>query len=211
MEYARQIGIFDPREYQDKKVTVIGVGAVGSFITIALAKMGISNIDVYDHDRVEEHNLPNQFYRSQDLGSLKVDALEEIVRKFTGGHLGVHPNRYAGERLSGVVIVAVDSMDVRKAIWLHIRRQPMVELLVDIRMGGEVAWMFAIRPGVDNDFYEQSLYSSADAYHAPCSQQSIIYTVLGTACFGSGIIKKYLLNQAYPKELVVDFKLNMIL
>jgi hypothetical protein len=212
MNFQRQTGIFDPKDHQDRKITVIGVGAVGSFVTLALAKMGIRHIEVWDGDKVAEHNLPNQFYRSEDVSELKVNALQDIVWKFAGVELETHPVRYEGkERLSGMVIVAVDSMDMRKALWLHIRRQPTVEFLLDFRMGGEVALIYAIRPDRDRDFYEQTLHSSAEAFHARCTEASIIYTVLGIACFGAGIVKKYLTGQPYPKELTVDFKLGMIL
>jgi len=212
MNFQRQTGIFDPQDHRDRKVNVIGVGAVGSFVTLALAKMGIRQIEVWDGDKVEEHNLPNQFYRSEDVNEFKVNALQDIVWKFAGVELEAHPMRYEGkERLSGVVIVAVDSMDARQQIWLHVRRQPLVELLVDIRMGAEVGLIYTIRLGTDNQFYEDGLHPSSEALHAPCTAQSIVYTVLGTACYSASIIKSYLLGQQYPREMILDFKLGTLI
>jgi hypothetical protein len=210
--FERQTGIFDPRQFSQVQVNVIGVGSVGSFLTLSLAKLGLTNFRVFDPDRVEDHNLPNQFYRGSDLGEYKVNALQEIVWQFAGVEPEVNPIPYEGkERLSGLVIVAVDSMEVRKALWLHIRRQPTVEFLLDLRMGGEVASLFAIRPDRDRDFYEQTLHSSAEAFHARCTEASIIYCVLGIACFGAGLVKKYLTGQPYPRELTVDFKLGILI
>ena len=65
-------------------ITVIGVGGIGSFTVLTLAKMGFRNITIYDHDRVEQHNLPNQFYRIKDLKKYKVDALADLVYEFEG-------------------------------------------------------------------------------------------------------------------------------
>ena len=59
--YWRQTDIVDADRLAELPVTVIGAGATGSFITLALAKMGVRHITVYDDDTVEEHNLPNQF------------------------------------------------------------------------------------------------------------------------------------------------------
>jgi molybdopterin/thiamine biosynthesis adenylyltransferase len=211
MDYSRQTGIFNPEQYKGARVTVIGAGSVGSFLVLSLAKMGLANITVYDHDKIEEHNLPNQFYRAEDVGEFKVEALADIVWKFAGVRLNVHPEKYQAQELKGIVIVATDSMDSRKAIWLQVRRQPLVDLLADIRVGGEVALIFAIKPTLDRAFYEDSLYSSAEAFRAPCGQQAIIYTVLGTACYASSLLRKHLVGERYPKEQTLDFKLNMIL
>ena len=210
MNYQRQIGIFNPSHYQTP-ITIIGVGAVGSFVALALAKMGIKEIEVYDGDIVSEHNLPNQFYRLDDIGKPKVSALGGIIKEFSGIDIKTHNQNYAGEPLKGMVLMAVDSMDIRRAIWLHIRRQPLIEFMIDIRMGGEVAWLFAIKPGLDREFYENNLYPSKDAFQAPCSARSIIYTVLGTGCYASSIVRKYLAGEPYPKEMVLDFKLGLIL
>ena len=43
-------------------IHIIGCGATGSWVALMLAKMGISNITCWDFDKVEEHNLPNQFF-----------------------------------------------------------------------------------------------------------------------------------------------------
>src|SRR5207244_2270936 len=71
----RQLDLL-PLERLDVPVTVIGAGAVGSFVTLTLAKMGLRDLTVFDDDVVDVHNLPNQFYRLTDLGRPKVEALQ---------------------------------------------------------------------------------------------------------------------------------------
>ena len=44
-------------------ITVIGAGAIGSATVVTLAKMGWSNITVYDEDDLADHNFPNQMSR----------------------------------------------------------------------------------------------------------------------------------------------------
>jgi tRNA A37 threonylcarbamoyladenosine dehydratase len=58
--FLRQLDIADPSQFKDKPVTVIGAGGIGAATVVALAKTGFENIAVYDFDRIEPHNLPNQ-------------------------------------------------------------------------------------------------------------------------------------------------------
>ena len=65
-KYWRQLDIVNIDKLQ-VPIIVVGAGAIGSFVTLALAKMGCGNITSYDMDTVEEHNLPNQFYMKKFL------------------------------------------------------------------------------------------------------------------------------------------------
>ena len=61
-DFKRQLTLFDPSLYKDVPVVVVGVGGIGSGVLMGLAKMGVSNITVYEDDLIERHNIPNQFY-----------------------------------------------------------------------------------------------------------------------------------------------------
>ena len=50
------------------RITIIGAGAVGGWTSLALAKMGFSNITVFDYDVVEVENLNCQLYGPKHLG-----------------------------------------------------------------------------------------------------------------------------------------------
>jgi len=58
--------------------------------------------------------------------------------------------------------------------------------------------------------YEKTLYTSAQAIQQPCTQKAIIYTVMVTAGFIGGQIKKWLVGEPYKFEIYFDLK-NMIL
>ncbi len=92
-KYHRQLDILDPK-LMSVPVVVIGAGATGSFAALSLAKMGVRNITVYDFDTVEEHNLPNQFYRQCDIGKPKVIALQEIIAQFEGIQITAKNEKY---------------------------------------------------------------------------------------------------------------------
>ena len=204
--YWRQLDVIN-QERLSVPITVIGCGAIGSFTVLALTKMGCSNITVYDDDLVSEHNLPNQFFREKDLGKPKVFAIAEIAKEFDGFEVKPINRKFIDDKLSGIVVVAVDSIDIRKNIWRRVKPYPLVEYYIDGRMGAEVGLIYAFNPAdidaVKN--YEQSLHPSSESYPARCTERAIIYTVLGISCHICLTVKKYLMSQPVKEFQFFDF------
>ena len=203
--FLRQLDIVSP-EKLGFPITVIGAGAIGSAAVVSLAKMGCSSIAVWDDDRLEEMNIPNQLCKPSLVGRLKVDALEELVFELTGVTIEKIPRRYGGQFLKGVIIVAVDTMTSRQIAWKRVRLNPRIPLFVDTRMGAEFARMYTIHPMDIGqiEFYEQNLYSTDDAERLPCSARSIIYCPTVIAGIVALIVKQFAMNQQIPQEILFD-------
>jgi tRNA A37 threonylcarbamoyladenosine dehydratase len=188
-------------------VTMIGCGGIGSFSALALAKMGCVHLTIYDDDRVEEHNIPNQLYRPGDIGQLKVLCLAEIIKSFTGTGIDARPERAQGQRLQGIVVSGVDSMDARRRIWERsIRYKAGVAAYIDGRMGAEVVRLYTARPA-DPDhvrWYERTLYSDDEALQVPCSAQAIAYSNFGIAGLVAGQVKRIVMGETCPFEIIFD-------
>ena len=60
------------------KIAVFGAG-LSSYAVEALARIGIKNISVYDHDYVELSNLNRQNYYDEDVSNWKVAALRSRI------------------------------------------------------------------------------------------------------------------------------------
>lgn len=61
-----------------RKVMIIGIGAVGTWISESLIRTGLKNITLIDDDTVEISNLHRQgMFFSDDVGKFKVDVLSE--------------------------------------------------------------------------------------------------------------------------------------
>lgn len=208
----RQLDLLPPDKL-DIPVSVIGAGAVGSFAVITLAKMGFQRLCVFDDDRVDEHNLPNQFYRVEDLGRLKVEALADLVSSFEGIAIRAVPRRYGGEALRGIVVSAVDSMTSRHAIWRAVRYDPAVELFLDARMGGLVSIVHAVRPLRANDVraYEASLHDDSEAAPEPCSARAIAFTVLGVSSTIARLVRQHLVDGEMPARITQDHQLGLLI
>jgi hypothetical protein len=208
VDLSRQQDLIDPDQL-DVPITVVGCGGIGSFVVLTLAKMGCRALTVYDDDRVEPHNIPNQAYRLADVGRLKVEALAELVWEVAGAPLQIRAERVRSQRLQGVVLTAVDTMAARHEIWLQgIRHRAAVPLYVDARMGAEVARVLTVRPADPDDIrrYETSLYTDEEAVDVPCTAQAIVYTGFSVAGLVAGQIKKFLTGEPFKGELILDHK-----
>ncbi len=208
MEFLRQIDLVRP-EALETPVHVVGCGGIGSFAALALAKLGCPNLHLYDDDRVEEHNVPNQLFRSTDIGRPKVDALSEILEVFTGTRARAHLRRLDSERLQGVVVAGVDSMAARKTLWLKsVRHRAGVPLYLDGRLGAEVCRLYAIRPVDPDDIrcYERSLYEDGQAVPLSCTAGAIIYTGFAIAGLIADQVKKFATGEPTPREIFYDLK-----
>lgn len=72
----RDIGI-----HAQKTITLCGVGAIGSYLSLLLASQGFLNLRITDKDRVEERNIGTQLFTQQDLRAYKVDVLRKYLYK----------------------------------------------------------------------------------------------------------------------------------
>jgi len=209
--FLRQLEIVPP-EKLSFPITVIGAGAIGSATVVTLAKMGCSDITVWDADTLEDVNIPNQLCKPAMISRPKVEALAELVDELTEIQIKQINRRYMGQRLKGVVIVTVDNMTTRKKVWKRAKFNRKIPLLIESRMGAEFARIYAVFPTNDRDadFYEQNLYSSEDAEHLPCSARSIIYCPTVIAGYIALLVKQYAVGQPIPREVLIDLP-NLLL
>lgn len=80
----RKEGDFDAQPYEDlsqKRVLIVGAGALGNFVALGAALEGIGNIDILDFDEVEAHNLNRQIMFYDAVGKKKAEALAEKIRQ----------------------------------------------------------------------------------------------------------------------------------
>ena len=206
MDYWRQTDIVTPSDFSKYKVTVIGAGGIGSPTTLALAKLGVENITIYDDDKVEKHNLPNQMYRLSDDGESKVEATRDICEDFSGTVISTCEEKFEDQQIGGIVVSGVDSMKSREAIWKKIKYNTNVDLYIDARMGAEVCRIFSIKPCNPDDvkWYEKKLFKDDDASEEPCTARSVIYNTFTIAGLIASQMKKFVRAQPFSRDVVFD-------
>jgi hypothetical protein len=162
---------------------------------------------VWDDDTIEPHNLPNQWYRLADVGRPKVLALQELVREMTGVDIEVQQLRFEGPGATEVTVCAVDSMDIRIALWRQLHPRP--QLYIDARMGAEVGKVHCV--GQFGSWYDETLYPSSEAHRAPCTARATMYCASGLAAFIASQVANYASNRPTKPEMTVDFRNALIL
>ena len=158
---SRHIELFNPSEFKES-IHIIGAGATGSFLALSLAKLGLTDISVYDFDVVEEHNIANQLYSIDHIGMFKVDALKEFIKSSTGTDIKTYNEKVENKVFTGVVFMMIDTMSGRKEIYnSSIKFKPSVKLMIEPRMGLSMARIYNITPMNLNVLkkYEETLYS----------------------------------------------------
>jgi hypothetical protein len=70
-------------QFREKKIAMIGLGAVGSMVAEALARGGVMNITLWDADVVEPGNICRSSYDISDLGESKSCAIVSRIRNIS--------------------------------------------------------------------------------------------------------------------------------
>lgn len=103
------------------RVTIVGCGALGGFVSVLLARVGIGSLVLCDDDVFEESNLNRQFFCDEKtIGRPKVDVAQENLGKIAS-HLLITPfaQRATKENLSHMLtgshlmVDCVDSVGTR--------------------------------------------------------------------------------------------------
>lgn len=69
-------------QFLSAKVTICGLGGLGSNVAIALARTGVGTLHLIDFDIVEISNLNRQQYEISQLGMYKTEAMKQIIEGF---------------------------------------------------------------------------------------------------------------------------------
>ena len=222
LDYIRQIEVFDPDTF-NTPVHVIGAGATGSWLVLALAKLGIKNITVWDFDDIEEHNIPNQAYRKHvttreawawndedtDVGRPKVTALQQLAWEMSDITVNIKNEAVTGAtRLEGIVICMTDTMKSRKEIWEGaVKFKVPVKLYIEPRMGLDSGRLYCVDPmnlrHIEN--YERTFYTDEEAEESACgASQSVVATAMMIASMVAWRVINYHNGEDMANQYLID-------
>lgn len=214
VDISRHKELFDPNKF-NKAIHVIGVGATGSWLVFSLAKLGLTNIHVYDFDKVEAHNIANQLFSISDIGEYKVEALKRIVKDTTGTEITIHNKEVKEEAFSGIVFMMIDTMAGRKAIYeSSVKYKPSVSLLIEPRMGLHMARIYNILPLNNSSLneYEKTFYTDEEAEVSACGNSM---TIISSALAVTAWCVRQLINFAneceMDEEILIELQNNYII
>jgi len=210
VDHVRHSNIFNvPASFS---VSVIGAGGIGAITALALAKMGVQVMVVYDDDTVSHENIPTQFHRVNDVGIEKIDSLELTLREFSDEltYFGRRErvNQYSALR-SSMIVSAVDSISARQGIWQALTNgDSSWSWLLDARMAAEEYQHFLV-DGHDREarkHYETHLMGMDEnsAPDLPCTAKATFYTALTSAGHVGEAVRDIVRGEAKSHRLVHD-------
>jgi len=110
-----------------QSVAIIGCGGIGSWIAMYLALAGIENLDLYDGDKIEAHNLNRFPLGPSAVGKYKSEALAEALIALRPGvmvipRMNFEPQIHTLERYDWA-IVSTDSLKSRRMVYQEVLKE----------------------------------------------------------------------------------------
>lgn len=79
----KRIANWDQSIYSSMKVACLGVGGLGSVVSLNLCRLGVKHLILIDYDTVEAHNLNRQLlFSKSDIGASKSEAAKRNLDSF---------------------------------------------------------------------------------------------------------------------------------
>ena len=197
MQYKRVRNIIDIEQLRKKTITIVGLGSLGSFTAVLLAKNGI-NLNLIDFDKVSIENLSSQLYSKKDVNRYKTRALSKYLKKLNPQvKIKVLNTKLNPANIkildSDLVIDCTDNLDTR--------------FIIDSYCHDKIAWIHtAALKTIGLVYVVQN--SLSDLYHSnisvdSCDEHGILNSTASmTASIAATQAIKMLLNQNYEKDLI---------
>lgn len=209
---------------EDVEILLVGCGGIGSYTALLLAKMGLTNMTLVDHDLVEEENVGTQIYGNSAIGLSKTDALSDLILEHSDASTTTsHEARYDKTQLQlmraprRIYIAAVDNMETRRTFFADVMAwtcanvhampgPPQVKALwIDPRMTLEFLEVNSfdisggIRLGTHLKLYKNRLNDkNAEYEEAPCGERAIPGTGMWAAHTILSIILRWCKGERFP-------------
>lgn len=203
---------FQPDSVKDP-IHIIGCGAIGSTIAFLLAKLGLTNITLWDDDIVEDKNVANQIYRATDVGKAKTEALRDLMAEINPDCAQKVKIKgwYTNEQLAGYVFMAVDSLAIRKKITEVNKYNMQIIAVFDFRMRLEdaqhyaadwrsVAMKDALAASLDFTQEEADEQTPRSACHETLS---IFYTIMGIVGEGVNNFVQFVKDKSKLQKMIL--------
>ena len=198
------------QKVQEKVIILAGVGGIGSWAALLLAKLSPKEMYLYDMDVVELHNLAGQLYSKDNVRENKVDALAGTILNYTGyGNVFAIPQAYESGSLSGdIMICGFDNMRAREVFYEAWKERLSINgvdkkncLFIDGRLTANELQILCLT-GTD-DYYMQQyerrfLFPDSMAVSEQCSFKQTGYMANMIGSLITNLVVNFCANQCNP-------------
>ena len=179
-----QIDIAGQDKIRQSHVLVIGVGGLGSPVSLYLAASGVGTITIVDDDKVELSNLQRQILHGQaDVGRQKVDSAAERLQDLNDDiAIHTHARRLsemdlaAAVKQADVVVDCTDNFETRFVLnkVTQTLKTPLVSAAA-IRMEGQVT---VFDPRIAGSACYRCLYEDTGELQESCADTGVLSPLL---------------------------------
>lgn len=203
--FNRQLDIID-QDLLKFPITIVGAGGIGSWTTLALTQMGCQDIKIYDFDKVEDHNIASQFFKEEQKEMFKVDALAKNVKEQTGVKIFGFRKKIEETKIDkGLLIICVDSMEVRK--WIAENYKNSKLYIIDGRMGGLQMEIY----NMEANIYPKTIIPDEEVSHDSCTAKAIAFNCMVIGGLIGNLVRQYAKKEIQSGSLVYLFENNSLL
>ena len=182
-----------------RKIMIIGVGGIGSYLAPLLNKVGTYSMFLADPDIVEEKNLSYQNFDKTTVGKKKVNSL--YLNRHIRSDYPIKTDACLRKDKMDLIVCCADNLDVRRLVynsdvpWLDLRAQGRMGLLVCYK---EDKKMYStLTAGPDGSFSCQG-----DAWDK--SNAGVHFTHVAVAGYGAEWIQRYFNGEDVHKHIQVS-------
>ena len=198
-------------EIQKARIILAGLGGIGSWTALQLARMCPEALYLYDDDVVESANMSGQLYSRSSVSNNKADAMTTIIEDFTSmQNIYAVSERFTTATPAGdIMICGFDNMEARKIFYLkwqeHVRQKPEEErrkcLYLDGRLSIDTLQVFCI---TGDDTYNMErycqnyLFSDSEADETVCSLKQTTYLACMIGSLITNLFTNFIANTLNP-------------
>lgn len=187
-----------------------GAGGISSWLTLFLSRVNMNNrlnINVFDFDTIEHHNIGGQFYQINQAQQPKVKALATNINLFTGSEIVALEEAYKKDSIvHHICFSGFDNMNARKIMFENWKKSleyfdPEEEntikpIFIDGRLTADNIQIFCVTPKTMDKYSSEHLFSDNEVQDAPCSfkQTSYLAAMIGSLmvnCFLNHVQNSY--------------------
>lgn len=162
-----------------RELTIGGLGTIGSWLSLLIARTGDHEMLLYDNDVIEKVNYSGQFFSKDQLTKAKVGSAAENIGNFTEANdFNIHTFNTKieeGTYVSNVAFSCFDNMKARKAMFDTWCKNEDRELFIDGRMSIESYEVFTVKRGQE-ERYRKTLFDDSEVGEQICSLKNTSHT-----------------------------------
>jgi hypothetical protein len=194
---------------KQSNIVIAGVGGIGSWVSVLIARMHPLSLVIYDPDTVEMVNMSGQLHSHNFCGEYKTTSCTNLNQTIGNYYRTIAYNRAYDDysRTDDIMICGFDNMAARKIFfnkWLtrvELSSYPEKCLYIDGRLSAESYQIFAIQ-GTDRraiqEYQEKWLFDDNEADETVCSYKQTSYMAAMIASNMVNIYVNHMANQCNP-------------